>query len=411
MKLFHATLLFSLILFTSVFSAPSLQDLKDGEWEFCGPDTLSVQSSFYVSGDTLIVPQLDWAWNWFYFSNDAGKTWTQSDSISDLEYVNFIVKYGDRYWTGGSGSSTSLYWSKNGTTWNDVSDIMPFHTSLSYDCAIMDSIMIVAGYGHLSRSEDWGRTWVNIEFPDWSNNYSAILGITAYKDKFFFAGYSGLYRSDDLGKTWNRCAAYILQNGFLAECHFINDAMYLVTEGYAYISHDMGETVERIFSPGGGNSLFIHPLDKKHFLIQKNSNYLHEFQLINDTCKLLDSLNIKVIDLHITDDYFYLSNTKGLWRQSIGSTPTINNKTPSQISSKMLSQSRNGITIHLNKRENISFDVYNLRGQRIIKQCEITLNSNISVLNFKEQYNLAAGRYVAKVSKTNQSESIAFIVE
>ncbi len=413
MKLFHATLLLSLLLFTSIFSAPSLQDLKDGEWEFCGPDTLEAYRALYISGDTIIVPQAEpfTSKNWIYRSIDKGDTWEKSDSLVHLNSVHFIIAWGGAYWCGGQGSYAIHRSDDGGLTWNiqyndkEKTD----HISGIYNHVVHDSIMILTSYGNIYRSTNYGETWEQ----SCNLSGSAIIGISKYDTTTFVASYAGLYKSTDFGVTWDKCRATGLYSSLLFDCDFIDSTLYVSAYGGAYVSHEFGETFKRILRCDEGADIELFPISDNNILITSRTRVLYEYSTESDVNLFDDSITIenRINNIILTDEYIYITTYKGLYRQTLGETPINDVSNSIKRKSTNIRSTAQGLLISLNSKNRISLDIYNLRGQRI-NSVEKSLSSGETVLNIKRDFNLVPGRYIATVEISGKSfQAIPIVIE
>ncbi len=414
MKLYHAILLFSLFLITGIFAAPSIQDLKNGEWEFCGPDTLEAYQALYISGDTIIVPQAEpfTSSNWIYRSIDKGETWERSDSLVDLESVYFIIAWGGVHWCGGQGAYAIHRSDDGGLTWNKQYNNKEKTDYISgvYNHVVHDSIMVLCSYGNIYRSTNYGDTWEK----SCKLSGSAIIGITKFDTTLFVASYAGLYKSNDFGVTWDRCRATGLYSSLLLDCDFIDSTLYVSAYGGAYESHDFGETFTRIYrSNNSGVPLYLFPTYGNHMYMTHNRRELFEYDPVNGITFFDDSISLenRINNIILTDEYMYITTYKGLFRQTLGET------TISDVSNSIKRESSNirptvhGILISLNSKKRISLGIYSLRGQ-LINRVEKSLSSGETVLDIKSDFSLVAGRYIVIVEIPGKSfQAIPVVIE
>ena len=155
---------------------------------------------FVEVNSTVIVG--GWSYNGLRYSEDNGKTWSQSN----ITFGNFwnLVVINNTVIACSYSKLGLLYSEDNGKTWNQ-SNI----TSGDFVCLIMIGSTVIAGNWSdkgLFYSEDKGKTWNQSNITYGNFKCLTVVGSTVIANSYNIANSSnnGLYYSEDNGHTWKK---------------------------------------------------------------------------------------------------------------------------------------------------------------------------------------------------------------
>ncbi len=355
-----------------------------------------------------------------FYSPDSGTSWHSVDSTSNY-YIHDMA-------FNSNGQSFLCSWDKLIIATNSRIDTIISGIGSVSEIVVdpNDKLIINNNAGGIIYSTDNGLTWS----PDTTFNFHQTFLLNSnYKDNLYIGvmhnmGHifgSGLFQSQDYGATWEYLFFY--GNSFIRSAIGRSKAYAVIGGNKLYYSEDIKNSWDLVNQFNRPEEIIKLVIDEHDNLYAIFSNTIGLF-IFNNTDSIWVKVNTNAIsDSNITDIAFdldnvtYVGTSDGQLFKDTSSTTYINKFKKIKVASLYTLNenypnpfnSSTTIRYTISKPENVTFEVFNLLGQKIITLIDKQMPSGSHKVEFTAE-NLPSGVYLYRIKTGKYQETKKMIL-
>jgi photosystem II stability/assembly factor-like uncharacterized protein len=363
-----------------------------------------------------------------YISEEKGNNWAKFTHPAKEIVHTYASTDGTIYLIGSSYFGSEGYRTNDGLNWTPLNshgfgyatDITENKMGVLYLCTQLEGPIMEMYFGGIYSSPDSGRSWSQIG-PD-DHSYYAIA--VNSDNKIFVgpaSGNKGLITSPDNGENWTTIGGDIINSPARDILIDSDDHIFVGTDGGVFYSNSDGTSWEKI-------SQGLETIDVKSIVQNSQDDifvctsrevyqYNREYKNWEKISSGLSGAELRTLTVS-EDDYLYLAYRKNTIARSVHPTVTdIGNPKEGLIATDFYLGTNypnpfnpsTTISFQINQQENISLDIYDIRGQHI---CTL-LKTNRRPGRYETQWDgrddagkpVASGIYIFRLTAGDQSQT------